>query len=162
MPAVSIDGIRSMFAEQTADVWTVGITFAPPEGASGETFRMIANTEDVVYGGQIYRAAPFDFTLAQDNEDTVPKAQIRADNVSRDLIAAIRAANVNDAPVITVEIFRIGTGVVREFGPTVYSLLSVSADAFVIEGTLGYRVDFLNEPAVIHKFTPNLAPGLYA
>jgi hypothetical protein len=52
--------------------------------------------------------------------------------------------------------------VTREIGPDRYALLSVRVDAAVAEGVLGYQNDFLNDPAQQDRFTPAVAPGLFA
>jgi hypothetical protein len=158
---LTLEGVQSLFAQDTADVWLPALTIAPPEGETGQTLRAVANSVDIEYGGNTYTACPFELVLANDTEETVPQVQIRVDNVSRDLTRAVREAQGH--PLVYVEIFRVNAAgaAIREMGPTEFSLLTVAVDSLTVEGTLGYQVDFLNEPAVIHRFTPNVAPGLF-
>lgn len=159
MRAITLSGLQSLMAQETDHSWHCAISISGPGMA---TVRAIQNTVDVVYGAFTYLACPFELTLAQDSEDSVPQATIRVDNVSRDLITAIRTAEYS--PDVDLEIFRIDAAgaVTREVGPMRFSLLSTKADAMVIEGALGYLTDFLNESATKDRFVPSIARALFA
>lgn len=160
MRAITTDGLRSMFAETTGSAWLPALTITHAD--LPDTIRVVANTVEIAYGGNVYLGCPFELFLAQDTESTVTQAKIRIDNVSGDLSLAIRAPST--PPTVDVEIFRVdadGT-VTREIGPDRYSLLSARVDAAVAEGVLGYQNDFLNDPTQQDRFTPAVAPGLFA
>ncbi|HWO99206.1 MAG TPA: DUF1833 family protein [Methylococcus sp.] len=159
MRTLTLQGLQSLLAQETDSSWHCAITIAAP---SMTTARFIQNTVDVVYGANTYFASAFELVLAQDSEESVPQVTIRVDNVGREIIAGIRQATT--APDIDLEIFRIdGASVVtREIGPVRYNLLSVRADALVIEGNLGYLTDFLNEAATKDRFTPSIAKALFS
>jgi len=157
--AISLSGLQSLMAQETNHSWHCALTISGPSMA---TVRAIQNTVDVVYGAATYLACPFELTLAQDTEDSVPQATVRVDNVSRDLVTAIRTAAYS--PDVDLEVFRIDTAgtVTREVGPMRFSLLTTKVDALVIEGTLGYLTDFLNESATKDRFVPSIARALFA
>ncbi len=159
MRNLSLAGLQSLMAQETEHSWHCAISISGP---SMLTVRAIQNTVDVVYGAFTYLACPFELVLAQDSEEQVPQATIRVDNVSRDLIAAIRSAEYS--PDVDLEIFRIDAAgtVTREIGPMRFSLLQAKADALVIEGTLGYLTDFLNESATKDRFVPTIARALFS
>lgn len=159
MREISADGMISLFAEATGQVWLAALTLADPANVL-PTLRAVANTEDLDYGGHTYTACPFEWILADDTEQSVAQAKIRIDNVSQEISLAIR--QITEPPLIDLEIFRVDTvGTVhRELGPSRFSLLTCSVDALVIEGTLGYEHDFLNESAQQYSFTPSVCPGL--
>jgi len=157
---ISAAGLQSLFAQETACAWIPAVTVTHADLPA--TLRFAANTQNLVYGGNTYLACPFELYLAADTEESVSQAKIKIDNVSRDIVQAVRSTD--SSPTVTLEVFRVdSSGVVtREYGPNALSLLSVQADALVVEGTLGYEADWLNEAAVHDRFVPSLAPGLFA
>jgi hypothetical protein len=161
MREISAAGLISLFAETTDSAWIAALTLTDPAGVQ-PTLRACANTVDLSYGGHTYTACPFEWIMADDTETSVAQARIRVDNVSQEITLAIR--QIIESPLIDLELFRVGPdGVVhREMGPSRFELLSCTADALVVEGTLGYEHDFLNESAQQYSFTPTLCPGLFA
>lgn len=163
MRSVSLQGLQSLLAEETASVWVFGISIHPgdddPDQYDPNYF--VANTQNIEFAGQVYTALPFEITLAADNEESAPMARVRIDNVSRLLSEAIRKTNY--APVINIRLFRIDqeNQVHLELGPSKFTLLSATVNALTVEGTLGYSNDFLNEPASHARFTPSVAPALF-
>lgn len=164
MRNVSLAGLQSMLAEETASVWLFAIEIHPHDDDPDQyaVARACSNSVDVVFAGHTYLALPFEVTLAADNEDTVPQAKIRVDNVSRAMSESIRKTNY--PPTIYLNVLRIAPDgiVTRELGPSKFTLLSATVNAFTMEGILGYESDFLNEPATHHKFTPAIAPALFS
>jgi hypothetical protein len=161
MRSLTLEGVQSLFAQDTASVWLPALTFAPPEGEAGDVLRVVSNMVDIEYEGNTYVACPFELSLANDSEEAAPQVQVRVDNVSQDLTRAVREAS--GSPIVVLEVFRVNPAgtVTREMGPAEFSLLSVTVDTLLVEGSLGYQTDVLNEPAVVHRFTPNVAPGLF-
>jgi hypothetical protein len=164
MRNVSLEGIQSLLAEETASVWCMAVSFHPNAGDPNQyaATYFCANTVNLTYAGQEYIALPFEVTLAADNEETVPQVRIRIDNVAREFSDAVRRTDY--PPTVYVRVFRVDTsGVVHlELGPSKYTLLSATVNATMVEGVLGYESDFLNEPAVHTRFTPNIAPALFS
>lgn len=176
MRNVTVEGLHSLLAEATGMVWIFGISFHANEndpepfaplylcsdmrnltyaGASGDI--LPANTEFIGY--------PFEVTLAADNEESVPQAKIKIDNVSREFTAVIRSTKF--APEINLYVFRIKNNpddtyeMHLEMGPSSFTLLSASGNAVTVEGTIGYENDILNEPATQHYLTPTQAPAIF-
>ena len=162
MRNVSLAGLQSLLAEETASVWLFGVSFHPNEAEDYPDSYFCSNTVDISFAGQTYTALPFEVTLAADSEETVPQARLRIDNVSRGLSEAIR--QTTQPPTVNLRIFRIdGAGTVHlELGPSRFTLLSATVTALTVEGVLGYESDFLNEPAVHQRFTPSIAPALFS
>jgi hypothetical protein len=130
-------------------------------GPGGPTLHYVANTENVEVEGNTYVASGFSLTLAADAEDSVPQARVEIENVSRELVRLLREV---DAPLdVAPTVLRVDEDGVasRLIGPLNYSLMAIDMDAGTISGTLGFELDFLNEPAVKDAFTPTLVPGLY-
>lgn len=163
MRSVSLDGLQSLFAQDTAHAWMPALVFRPPvvDGHDFGVTRIVADTVPHTYGGHLFEAFPFELTLAPDTEDTTPQARVRIDNVDRRLVEALRT--LTEPPPIDLYVFRVAPNgeVSAELGPSEFHLLAITMDALVIEGTLGFNVDFLNEPATRDTFTPAVAPGIF-
>lgn len=166
MRNVSLAGLQSMLAEETASVWLFGLSIHPnPDDLDEDVAYLCSDMVEHEFpagSGTIYLPLPFEVTLAQDTEDSVPQARVRIDNVSAEMAALIRAAD--RPPVVQMRVFRIDpAGVMHlELGPSRFSLLSTTTNAFTVEGTLGYQSDFLNEPASYTRFLPVVAPALFS
>jgi hypothetical protein len=172
MRNVSLDGLRSMIAQQTDSIWVFGVTFIPGEGDSYPVTRYCNNTENFRFpypSGDEYVALPFEVTLASENEESVPQARIRIDNVSLVFSNVIRRTDI--PPEVELRIFRLEEEVVDgektwvpylELGPSAFTLLGATVNSVTVEGTIGYEHDILNEPAVQHRFTPTQAPAMFS
>jgi len=127
----------------------------------GSPYRLVDDTLDMVHGGETYTAWPFEITLPDDTEERIPEVRVRIDNVGRQIMTWIRG--VTSAPTVTYEIVHkaIGGTITTEVGPLSFRVTELDYDALAIEGVLGYEADYLNEPAVRHRFDPTIAPGLF-
>lgn len=156
-----MEGLRSLLAEETAEVWVFAIKITPKDGGSVEHY--VANSEDISLAGDTYTPLPFEVTLAADNEDTLPQVRLRIDNVSQQFSLAVRATN--KAPDITLYLVRLSPtadGYLAHVElSSDFTLLSASANVSTFDAVLGYRNDFLNEPAMHTRFTPMLCPALF-
>ena len=116
-------------------------------------------TTDAAVTPVLWIAAPFHITLPQDRDDELPHVQLTIDNITPDIIAAIRS--LTSAPTITMDVVLARTPATIEAGPFEMTLRGVSYDAFTITGQLGFE-DILNEPFPALAFTPRLFPGIFA
>jgi hypothetical protein len=114
----------------------------------------------VTFQGQLYSPLPLEFTLAPETEDSVPQAKLRIDNVSLEISVAVRRTKY--PATIVVRLFRITPeGLVHLEMDATFTVLSARVDMQAVELTLGYRNDFLNEPAMHTRFTPAICPALF-
>lgn len=162
MRTLTLEGLHALFAEQSDYVWVGAAVLTHPDYSDPALpFRAVNNGEDLTLGGDLYTAVPFLMTLAADTDETVPSARIIIDNVERTLVEALRS--MQSPPEIELSLWRVAPdkSAVQEIGPIPFSLTAVHFDALRIEGTLGFRTDWLNEPAVCDVFSPKVAPGLF-
>ena len=171
MRNVSLDGLRSMIAQQTEAIWVFGVTFKPTGGDVYPVTNYCNNSENFRFpypNGDEYWALPFEVTLASENEETVPQARIRIDNVSLVFSNVIR--RTDNPPDVELRIFRLNQEVVGgekvwvpylEMGPSSFRLLGATVNSLTVEGTIGYEHDVLNEAATQHRFTPLQAPAIF-
>ena len=121
----------------------------------------MADQQDQVHGSTTYKAMGFEVTLPADTEERVPEVRVAVDNVDRQIVAALRG--ISGPPTVTLEVVRVDpAGAVNtEIAPMSFRLNQAQYDALRVEGALGYEADYLNEPAVRHRFDNTIAPGLF-
>lgn len=166
--ALSSSALRAMFAEETGDYPILLITLShetlsdPIRVSSDPTVRLSETVDDVIYGtvsrGVDYPFLPFQITLPGDFEDSAPRSQISIDNVSRELVAAIRS--IYSPPQVTMELVMASSVDFVEATFPDFDLSDIDGDSMVISGTLS--VDLLvSEPFPSGVFTPGQFPGMF-
>jgi hypothetical protein len=131
------------------------------ENDEPKVLRFVSNTEDCVFAGNTYFGCPFELVLAPDDETTIGQTRIRVANVDQAITEAVRSCPTS--PDMALEVLTIdgADAVGREVGPIDLKLLHAAVDALMVEGTLGFLVDYLNELAVKDCFTQAIAPGIF-
>lgn len=153
---ISVVALRAMFESQTDEVFLVLLAIAHPDLAS--PLNVVNNTQDIESGGVTYTAFPFQIKLQGETEDQITSAQLSIDNVTREIVAAIRS--ITSAPTVTMRIVLASQPDTVEVGPVDFVLRDVSYDAQTVSGTLGYE-DRLDAHIPKDRFTPELFPGLF-
>lgn len=111
---------------------------------------------------ETFTAFPFEITLPIIEENSVPTAIMRFDNIDRTLVELIRTSN--EKPAVELYLVRFAPGDTEaavEVGPLSFSLINVKWDAWKIECQLSIEYDYLNEPCMKYRFTPDIAIGLF-
>jgi hypothetical protein len=158
--SVSAETMREVLRQYSDLVLLAAVTIS--HSTIPEPLRFVSDTVDCPYGGHTYFGCPFELDLAADEESAIGQTKIRVANVDQAITAAVRTCT--SAPDVALEVLSIkATGDVnREAGPIDLKLLHVSMDALVVEGTLGFLVDYLNELAVKDTFNQFIDPGIFA
>ncbi len=86
---VSLAAIQGAMAAETGEVYLVLLEI--DHTTLGTPLRFVNNDADVTSGGNVYTAYPFMPVLPDDQDSREPTAEIRIDNVSRELIDEIRS-----------------------------------------------------------------------
>jgi hypothetical protein len=73
--------------------------------------------------------------LPEEGEDRPPRARLTIDNVSREIVLALR--QIQAAPTVTMEVVRASEPDLVEASFPFFRLLDVRYDALVVEGELG-------------------------
>lgn len=162
MRVLSLAGVQSLLAEQSEQAWVFAVRLSrgddDPDAYWQEHY--VADTVGFTYQSAQYIPLPLEVTLAADTEDSPPQARLRIDNVWRGISEAVRKTHY--PPNVRLMLFRITAN--REYNLEMsadFTLLSATVNNLTVEGILGYRNDFLNEPALHTRFTPALCPGLF-
>jgi len=160
MRSISAAGLQALFAQTSSDAILPLLTITSSEYPG--TSRIVANMTSVIHESVGYQPLPFELVLAPDSADSVPVAKIRLDNVNQDLVALLRTATQPATVVVRIVRFPATGASVTEMGPLTFSAKAVQITASIIEITLAYETDFLNEPAVKTRFDNTIAPALYS
>lgn len=121
--------------------------------------RLVSDTRDVVSNGYSYIGLPFEVTPPRQADKEVPRAQVRIDNVGRELTADLEALPPGAELTATLKAVYRATPNVVEYKFTA-SLSSVSVDPLVVNASIGVT-DLWRRPAVGLRFDPQTAPGLF-
>lgn len=160
MRTLSADGLRELLAQESSHVFVPALVISHPSYAA--TVRVVADGQDMTYGGNTYTALPFECALAPDVDDQLPTVRIRIDNIERSLIEELRS--YSDPPTIQLQVFRRyppDWAAELEIDGGTFDVISIVYNVTTIEATLGLEANILDEPACAVRFDPTVAPGLY-
>jgi hypothetical protein len=130
----------------------IRITTDPYEDVDGN------DTMGVISRGNNFIALPFELILPNEDEDQSPMAKIKIDNISREIVEAVRT--ITSPADFSIEIVLASDPDTVEASWTGFQLRNVRYDAFVVEGELTIE-QFDKEPFPEGKFTPSAFPGLF-
>jgi hypothetical protein len=120
--------------------------------------RVTSNSIDTTHDGNTYVAFPFEIALPDDTDENTPTARLTIDNVSREIVRAVRIVtgpvNVN----IKVVLGSDPDTVEAEFPD--FQLRDVKYNVLTVEGQLNIE-RFAQEPFPAGKFDPARFPGLF-
>ena len=153
---VSTSFIRSAFQPETDEVWLILLTLSHPD--LSDDIRVVHNPETITSRGLDYIGFAFDLILPSDTEDRAPVAELRIDNVSREIAQSVRS--ISSAPTVTIEIIRAADPDTVELSLTGFTLQNVRWDALAVSGRLALD-DISVEPYPAGSFTPASFPGLF-
>lgn len=148
--------IRAANAQETDECWCPLIVI--DHGSLDEPLRFTNVGGDVEHNGDTYRHFPFNIVIFQDDEDAQPQARLVIDNVSREIVAAVRA--LRPAPTVKIMVVLASDPDVIELEYPPLPLSNLTYDVFTVEGIISAE-DFTGEPIPGGKFTPAAFPGLF-
>jgi len=121
--------------------------------------RVVRDTQDITLHGDLYQLCEFECTLPDDVDGQVPKAQLKVDNIGRDLTQWMDVSNGgNGATCRIIQMLRSEPDTIQY--ELTMDLTGLSIDQYSLTGELGFT-DTLNLPAVAIRFDPRTAPGLF-
>lgn len=150
--------LQAMLAEETEHVPLCLLKIS--HASLTDDIRIVANTENIIFESEEYEALMFELALPDDN-DNVPVTKVRVDNVSQEIVLAVRA--IQSPPDMQMTIVRVDEvgAVHKEIGPLTFRMNDAEWDALVVSASLGYEADYLNELAIKDHFDPTIFPGLF-
>jgi hypothetical protein len=123
-----------------------------------EPLRFAAWDKDINSRGNKYIKFPFEITFPQDSVNAAPRAQLRIDNVDREIVKTLRT--IKTKATATVEIVTTENNDAVEASYSGFELRDVQYDAFSVSGNLEPE-SFLREPFPFRRFTPGAFRGVF-
>lgn len=121
--------------------------------------RIVNDTRDWVIGGHIYVALPFGVKLPTQAQQENPRAQIRIDNVGRELTAAIEGLPVGASLLATLQLVSRATPTVVDY-EFIAQLSGINITPTMVTANMGPD-DTMRQTAVRIRFDPVNAPALF-
>lgn len=153
---VSAELKQAVYAQETTQEFIVLITLSHPDLA--DPIRVNSSAVDVVSNGDTFIAYPFDVVLPDDVDDRPPRAKLRIDNISREIILAIRT--ISSAPSVNIQIVMASSPNTIEAEFLDFKLSNITYDQLTVEGDLTLE-EFIGEPYPARVFSPADFPGLF-
>ena len=147
---------EEMFSAEAIGVWTALATIT--HAALPEPIRIANNNENVISRGELYHKCPFRVKLPIHSEDGPPGAQLRAPNVSQDLVAALR--EIDSPASIKFEVVLASDPNTIEISYGVMKVTFARVTQAIVSATIGLE-DLRTEPFPAHGFVPTYFPGLF-
>lgn len=155
----------AMYAQSTSEVFIMLVTidhpsFTTPVRVASDPYELLpeAGVRGVISRGMEFLYLPFSVELPSQDDTGVAKARISVDNISREIVAAVRRAN--SALSITIEIVLASDPDTLEVAIEDFRLDRVTYDAFTVSGDISIEY-FDLEPFPSRRFTPSDFPGIF-
>lgn len=153
---VSDDFRAAAYAQETDEVFIELITIAHSDLAA--PIRVTSDGVETVSRGATYVPFPFALLLPDDGESAEPTANLKIDNVSREILATLR--QLTSRPTATLEIVLASDPDTVEQSFPDFELAEAPWDSQQITGQLTQQ-SFLNEPYPAGIFAPAWFRGLF-
>lgn len=121
--------------------------------------RIVNDTRDWVIGGHTYVALPFGVKLPTQAQQENPRAQIRIDNVGRELTSAIEGLPVGASLLATLQLVSRATPTVVDY-EFIAQLSGINITPTLVTANMGPD-DTMRQTAVRVRFDPVNAPALF-
>ena len=161
-PTVTTGGVRpftslvqSAFSQETDEVWLILLTISHADLT--DDIRVVHNQVDITSRGMNFVGFAFELSLPIDSPDRAPVAELRIDNVSREIAQAVRS--ILSAPAVKIEVIRAAAPDVVELSLDGFRLRNVNWDADSVRGALVLD-DIATESYPAGIFSPAGFPGL--
>ena len=148
---------RAILAQRTTEVPLACVTITHP---TLEPIRIVNNNEPIGRLSGVYRPYPMEPQFPGDGESASPTVQLRIDNVDREVTRLVRNLPA-PRPKCTLELVLASSPDLVEMGPFEFAVLGADYDVMVLELTLGYEEDFLNQGVPAQSYTPSNSPALF-
>ena len=153
----SAHGIAEAYREDRSTAWLYLLTITHPDIVDGP-LRFVNERVNIVSNGHVFYSFPFDIVLPDDTTETTPKAQLKIDNVSRDIYEAVWG--LSTSPMVQVDVIVADAPDMIEFTAGNLRLEQASADELYIIGDLA-AIPLTNEPFPGDSFNPGDFVGLF-
>jgi len=162
---VSSNFKKAVFAQETKEAFICLLTISDPSFVDDirvcdDPFEVLptAGVRGVVSRGEEYVYIPFNIELPSQNDSGVARSKLVVDNVSREIVAAVRRAT--KALSVKIEIVLSSDVDTPEVSFDRFKLERVTYDALQVSGELSMEYYDL-EPFPAKRFTASDFPGIF-
>ena len=156
--SVSTAALQGALAQQTDEIYLVLVEINHPSLMTPLRFVNNSDGDDVTSNGDVYTAYPFEMKMPDDQEGKEPTAEIRIDNVDRELMDEVRS--ITGELTMEISVVLQSTPDTIEWGPLDFEVRGVTYDASNIIFRLSYSV-FIREPFPYIAFDTTNFPGMF-
>lgn len=142
-------------SDQQGLLWLLTIT----GGGLPAPVRLVNDTRNLVSLGQTFLALPFEVVPPKDAAKEVPRAQLRIDNIGRELLAELEKLPAGAELLATIQLVYRPTPDYIEY-QFMAPLGSFRVDALTISASMG-QSELMRLAATNIRFDPVTAPGLF-
>ncbi len=153
---LTIAARRALYSQETDIGFIVLLTIN--HSSLSEPLRFAAWDTAITSRGNEYIKFPFEITFPQDSVNAAPRAQLKIDNVDRQIVKTIRT--IKTKATVTVEIVTTEDNDTVEASYSGFELRDVQYDAFTVSGNLEPE-SFIREPFPFRRFTPGAFRGVF-
>lgn len=163
--ALSSTAKRAIFAQRTDQVFVILLTIS--HSSFDDDIRLcsdptellpLANVRGILSRGLEFVYMPFNITFPQQDDTNISRATLSIDNVDREIVSAVRAA---DSEVyVKIEVVLASTPDSLEVSIEDFKLMSVDYTSAAVSGELSMEYYDL-EPFPSMRFTPSVFPGAF-
>lgn len=153
---LSLPALQGALAAETDEVYLILLQI--DHTSLGSPIRLVNNSDNVTSGGDVYTAFAFEAKMPDDQEDKEPTAEIRIDNVSRELMDEVRS--IQGDLTMTLSVILESSPNTLEWGPLEFDVRGVTYDANTISFRLSYST-FIREPFPYLAFDSVNFPGMF-
>lgn len=161
---VSSNARAGFYAQNTDEVYTTLVTIdhadltEPIRVTQDPMEELSTGVKGVISRGNEFVALPFDFIMPNQDGNKSPRARLKIDNISREIVAGARA--ISSPATVTVEIVMSSSPDTVEAVLDGFKLRDITYDSFTVEGDLTIEL-FEDEPFPAGRMTPSRFPGAF-
>lgn len=148
--------LAALAGQETSEAILVLLTIDHADLAT--PLRVTSDAVSTTSNSNTFLAYPFNLTLPDDPDSGFSSGKLTIDNVSRDIVVAIR--QISSPPTVTIQVV-LGSdpdNVYVEF--TDFKLSNIQYDALTVTASLVLD-HFINEPYPGTRFRPSNFPGMF-
>ena len=153
---LSSDALKALYANETSEVFLILLTIT--HDSLIDPIYITSDVVDTVSRGNTYVPFPFELVLPDEAEGRSPRARLTIENVSRDILSAIK--NLSSSAHMTMEVIRAADSDVVEASFPAFKLTNVKYNALTLQGDLTIE-DFTAEPYPATVFASFGFPALF-
>ena len=156
MRQISGPAIRAVLSRETDKVFVPLLRISHPDIT---TILLCGDTTQIVRTDGTYLPFPFELILPPDSSGELPRASLRIDNVTKEVVKAIYT--LTGRPTVTFLLVLADSPETVEYGPAKFILGSAEWDSLQILGSLALQEDIWMQQIPGQNYVPPSSPGLF-